>query len=129
MGNRYSAQNVAAYFIYEFNERNLFINASLLQALLIDVEEKWNKVFGHSAYKEEVTSIEENGYAIKEVYEKYKELQDDHIEIPAKDWYLAYGEFQLVYRTYGIPPFTTLEEQIVQDIIETYIENSLKNVS
>lgn len=129
MGNRYSAQNVAAYFIYEFNERNLFINANLLQELLFEVEVKWETLFGHSAFKEEVISIEKNGYAIKEVYEKYKELKDNHIDLPAKDWYLAYGEFQLVYRTYGIPPFTSLEEQIVQDIIETYIEKSLKNVS
>lgn len=129
MGNRYSAQNVAAYFIYEFNERNLFINANILQELLFKVEVVWNKLFGHSAFEEQVTSIKEKGYAIKEVYEKYEELKDNHIELPAREWYLKYGEFQLVYRPYGIPPFNSKEEQVVQKIIDRFIEKSLKNVS
>lgn len=129
MGNRYSAQNVAAYFIYEFNERNLFINGHILQQLLSDVDIKWNKVFGHSVYIEQVTSIKEKGYTVKEVFEKYSEFKDEHIELPAREWYLKYGEFQLVYRTYGIPPFTPLEEQFVQEIIKIYSENSLKHVS
>lgn len=129
MGNQYSAQNVAAYFIYELNERNLFINSNILQQLLLDLEIKWENKFGHSAYVEEVLSIEENGYAVKEVFEKYVDLKNDHIELPAKEWYLKYGEFQLIQRTYGIPPFSQSEEQLVQDLIEAYSKTLLKKAS
>lgn len=129
MENRYSAQNVAAYFIYEFNENNLFINADILQKLLFDLEVEWKNFFGHSAYLEEVAPIKEKGYAVKEVYEKYVELQDEHIELPAKDWYLKFGEFQLVYRPYGIPPFTEVEEQLAKKVIEIYRKKSFKKVS
>lgn len=129
MGKQYSAQNVAAYLIYEFNERNLFINADLLQQLLLDVEAEWVSLFGHSAYTEKVVSIEENGYAVKEVYDKYVQLKDEHIELPASEWYLKFGEFQLVQRTYGIPPYTAFEEQVVQNIIAAYSIKQLRKAS
>lgn len=129
MENRYSAQNVAAYFIYEFNENNLFINREILQKLLLDLEVEWKNFFGHSAYLEEVTSIKEKGYAVKEVHEKYAELQDKHIEHPAKDWYLKFGEFQLVYRPYGIPPFTVVEEQLAKKVVHNYRKKIFKKVS
>lgn len=120
MGNVYSAQNVAAYFIYELNELDTFINGKSIQQLLAAVEVMWNKTFGHSAFSEEKHALESTGYLVKEVYEAYKEHGIDHIILPAKEWYLAFGQFQLVHRTYGIPAFTRKEEMIVRKILEHY---------
>ena len=118
MGNVYSAQNFAAYFIYELNEANTFINQSEIQHLLADVEVMWQKVFGRSAYREATHSFAK--FYVKEVFEEYKELGEEHIDQPAKEWYLKYGEFQLILRPYGIPAFTAVEERIVNHVLRRY---------
>lgn len=120
MGNIYSAQHVAAYFIYELNEAGAFVNQNSIQQLLGQIDTIWKKIFGHGAYMETTYSPASAGYVVKEVYDAYKELGTDHIPLPAKEWYLKYGEFQLVHRTYGIPPFTQKEEMIVQKVLSRY---------
>jgi len=129
MGNNYSAQNVAAYFIYELNEKGAFINSVSLQHLLAEVDQLWYKVFGHSAYKEETTSFSENGYFVIDVYEAYKEFEDQHLALPAKEWHLEYGQFQLVHRTYGVPAFTTKELLIVNSVMNKYRKFILNKAS
>lgn len=129
MGNVYSAQNIAAYLIYELNEQNTFINAVALQLLLAEVEIEWNRQYGHSAFSEKIYSISENNYVVKEVYEAYKECEDHHLEVPAKEWFLEYGQFQLVYRTYGVPAFKAQEKIFVHNIINKYRETILKKAS
>ena len=120
MGNVYSAQNITAYFVYELNEVETFINQKAIQNLLAVVDTMWKKTFGHSAFSEETHDFASAGYVVKEVYEAYKEHGGDHIDIPAKEWYLAYGEFQLVHCTYGIPAFTKKEEIIIRKIVDRY---------
>ena len=120
MGNVYSAQNVAAYFVYELNEVHTFVNQISIQHLLGQVNAMWKKAFGHSAFSEVTHDLEVTGYAVKEVYDAYKEHGTNHLAEPAKEWYLKYGEFQLVYRTYGVPSFTKKEEKIVKKVLDAY---------
>ncbi|KGR85870.1 hypothetical protein [Lysinibacillus odysseyi] len=120
MGNIYSAQHVAAYFIYELNEVQAFVNQCSLQQLLGQINTIWKKVFGHGAFFEMTYSPASAGFVVKEVYDAYKDLGTGHILLPAKEWYLKYGEFQLVHRTYGIPPFTQKEEMIAKKVLERY---------
>ncbi len=129
MGNVYSAQNFAAYFIYELNEKQSFVNAITIQHLLAEVEEVWQKMYGHSAFTENKSSLRENGYVVKEVFEAYKNNGSEHITLPAKEWYLPYGQFQLIYRTYGIPPLTSQEETIIQSLLKKYQRIELNQAS
>ncbi|SOC10896.1 hypothetical protein SAMN05880501_10653 [Ureibacillus xyleni] len=129
MGNIYSAQNFAAYFIYELNEQRIFINSDAIQHLLADIESLWQKEFGHSAFSENIYSFNQNGYIVKEVKEAYVEYGANHIDVPAKDWELEFGQFQLVYRTYGIPSFTNEEEALVKESISKYKTSLIRKVS
>lgn len=129
MGNVYSAQNFAAYFIYELNEKQSFVNAMTIQHLLAEVEEVWQSMYGHSAFTESKFSLREKGYVVKEVFEAYKEHRSEHITHPAKEWYLPYGQFQLIYRAYGVPPLTSKEEKIIQNLLNKYQHVELKNAS
>ncbi|KYG90075.1 hypothetical protein A0U40_07485 [[Bacillus] sp. KCTC 13219] len=128
MGRTYSAQNIASYIVYELNETYTFINSQAIQLLLANVEMMWMKVFGHSAFSESTYDLL-NGYIVKEVYDAYIEHGNDHIKLPAKEWFLRYGEFQLVHRTYAVPAFTALEEKIMQSILENYRRRQLTEVS
>ncbi|MEG0260176.1 MAG: hypothetical protein RR651_09905 [Lysinibacillus sp.] len=128
MGNVYGAQHVASYLVYEINESHGFINNMSLQHLLSAVESKWQQTFGHSAFKEAVYTANK-GYAVKEVFEAYAENAEAHIKLPAKEYYLKYGTFQLVERTYAIPNFTVEEQQLVQWIIATNHYKLLKSAS
>ena len=129
MGNIYSAQNIAAYFIYELNEKGAFINSFSLQRLLAVVDKLWFKTFGHSAIKEETTSFIESNYYVKDVFEAYEEFGDQHLTLPAKEWHLEYGQFQLVHRTYGVPVFTTKETLIVNGVLNKFRKISLNKAS
>lgn len=129
MGNIYSAQNVAAYLIYELNEKGAFINAFSLQRLLAVVDHLWHKTFGHTAFKEKTASILENGYYVKEVFEAYKEFEDQHLALPAKEWHLEYGKFQLVHRPYGVPAFANKEQLLVNSVISKFRKMTLNKAS
>ncbi|MFF5997025.1 hypothetical protein AAGS61_20165 [Lysinibacillus sp. KU-BSD001] len=120
MGNVYSAQNVAAYVVYELNEVHAFVNQISIQYLLERVDAMWKKAFGHSAFSEATHDLETTGYIVKEVYDAYQEYGTNHISLPAKEWFLKFGEFQLVHRTYGVPPFTKKEEIIVKKVLDRY---------
>ncbi|KGA84839.1 hypothetical protein KQ41_01490 [Lysinibacillus fusiformis] len=119
MGNLYSAQNIASYLIYELNEGHVFVNNQSIQHILTLVECKWQQIFGHSAYQEQVCT-DDIGYTIKEVYEAYEKYGVRHIKLPATEFYLKYGTFQLVERTYAIPNFTEEEISIVQQALTQY---------
>ena len=129
MGNVYSAQHVASHFIYELNDLDTFINPIALQHLLAEVEIAWQKVYDHSIFTEKTHSLKDVGYVVKEVYDAYKELGEGHISSPAKEWYLKYGEFQLVYRTYGIPSYTAEELRVINNLIEKYRSVIVEKVS
>ncbi len=129
MGNIYSAQNVAAYFIYGLNEKGAFINSFSLQRLLAEVDSLWQKVFGHTGFKEETSLNSTNNYYVKDVFEAYEESGNDHITIPAKEWHLVYGQFQLVHRTYGVPAFTAKEMLIVNSVMNKYRKITLNKAS
>ncbi len=120
MGNVYSAQNFASYFVYELNEARTFVNSISIQHLLGQIDAMWKKAFGQSAFTETTHPFDKTGYVVKEVYDAYQEFGTAHLEEPAKEWFLAYGEFQLVHRTYGIPPFTKKEELLVQKVLNNY---------
>ena len=75
--------------------------------------------FGHTAFKEAVYT-KEKAYTVKEVFETYSLHTDNHIALPATEYYLKYGTFQLVERTYAIPNFTQDEEKIVQTALTQY---------
>lgn len=120
MSNGYSAQSFAAYFVYELNEVHAFVNQISIQHLLGRIDTMWKKAFGYCAFTEGTHNVEETGYTVKEVFDAYKENGTAHIEEPAKEWFLAYGEFQLVHRTYGIPPFTKKEEILVKKLLDRY---------
>ncbi|WP_042470468.1 hypothetical protein [Bacillus ndiopicus] len=128
MGRTYSAQNIASYIVYDLNETYTFVNSQAIQVLLANVEKMWMKVFGHSAFSEPTYDLS-NGYVIKEVYDAYAECGNAHIDLPAKEWFLRYGEFQLIQRTYAVPAFTALEEKIMQSILENYRRRQLTKVS
>lgn len=116
MGNVYSAQNIASYLIYELNEGHVFVNNMSIQNILASVERKWQQTFGHSAF-EEIVYTKEEGYTVKEVFEAYEGYGTSHIPLPATEFYLKYGTFQLVERTYAIPNFTQDEIGLVQQAI------------
>lgn len=116
MANIYRAQNVTAYLIYELNESHHFVNNMAIQYLLSTVESKWQQTFGHSAF-EEIVYAKEEGYTVKEVFEEYKVHGTDHIALPATEYYLQYGSFQLIERTYAIPNFTQEEIKLVQSAL------------
>lgn len=128
MGNVYSAQNIASYLIYELNEVNSFVNANALQFLLAEIEYKWQIIFGHSAYSEQVHDLK-NGYVVKEVYDAYLENGFNHIVEPAKDYFLPYGQFQLIERPYAVPILTAQEQRVIETIILGYQLNQLRKVS
>ncbi|MEE1131660.1 MAG: hypothetical protein UHX00_08600 [Caryophanon sp.] len=115
MANKYSAQNIAAYFIYEMNERQAFINNEVLQHMLAQLNRVWTKHFGQSAFIEEVASPACH-YSVEDVYNTYAEAESAHIDAPAKEWTLPYGKFQLVYRTIPAPKFTADELRIVSHV-------------
>ncbi|MFJ7737229.1 hypothetical protein ACIQ2D_12935 [Lysinibacillus sp. NPDC097287] len=119
MGNVYSAQNVASYLIYELNESDEFVNNMSIQHLLATVETRWQQAFGHTAFQEAVYT-EEKEYTVKEVFDTYTVHTDHHIALPATEYYLKYGTFQLVERTYAIPSFTQDEEKVVQAALAQY---------
>lgn len=129
MANSYSAQNVASYFIYELNETYQFVNAIAIQQLLQQVDQLWNMQFGHSAFTEQTHCVQTTGYYVKEVQEAYAEHGNKHISLPAREWFLKYGEFQLVYRTYSVPAFTEEEQQAIDRIVESYAITSFESVA
>ena len=120
MGNIYSAQNVAAYAIYELNSVKEFVNACSIQRILADVDNMWHKVFGHSAFSETTHDLKTEGYIVKEVANEYKEHGSAHLLEPAKEWYLKYGTFQLIKRPYAVPNFTAKEEIILKKVLASY---------
>lgn len=128
MGNIYGAQNITAYFVYELNEMYCFVNSISLQHLLAEVENAWQEVFGHSAYQEQVYTLE-SGYVVKEVYEAYSSNGSDHISLPETEFFLPYGTFQLIERTYSVPAFTPKEQSVMKTIIHQYCQRVLKKVS
>lgn len=128
MGNVYSAQNIASYLIYELNEGHVFVNNQSIQHILTLVERKWQQIFGHSAYQEQVCT-DDNGFMVKEVYETYEKYGVSHIQLPATEFYLKYGTFQLVERTYAIPNFTEEEICIVQQALKQYRYQLLSKAS
>lgn len=120
MGKVYSAQNVAAYIIYELNEVKEFVNACGIQQILADVDAMWQNVFGHNAFAETIHDLKAAGYIVKEVAEEYKEHGTAHILSPAKEWFLKFGEFQLVQRPYPVPNYSAKEEIVMNKILTAY---------
>jgi hypothetical protein len=120
MGNVYSAQNVAAYVIYELNDAKEFVNGCGIQQILADVNMMWLKVFGHSAFQETTHNLKTVGYTVKEVFDEYKEHGSAHLLEPAKEWYLKYGEFQLIKRPYAVPNFSAKEEIIMKKVLAAF---------
>lgn len=116
----YSAQNVAAHIIYELQETNVLVNQKAIQSVLAEIANMWQKVFGHSPFKEATHDLSVTGYTVQEVYEDYKQYGNRMIQEPAKEWFLQYGEFQLIQRTYGVPAFTALEKKIIQSVLRLY---------
>ncbi|QBK24664.1 hypothetical protein [Ureibacillus thermophilus] len=129
MSKVYSAQNFAAYIIYELNETNTFVNAKALQHLLEVVKRCWENVFGSNPYREESYSMLTHDYVVKEVYEAYKEFGEQHISKPANEWYLKYGEFQLILRPYAVPAFSKEEEKLMRKILNQYRHVLFKQAS
>jgi hypothetical protein len=129
MSNVYSAQNVAAYFVYDLNEVHTFVNQLSIQHLLQQVDQQWKKQFGHNAFHEQTHCLEAAGYYVKEVHEAYVENGYNHIALPAREWFLKYGEFQLVYRTYGIPAFTEQEQQLIDAVLDRYRGCAFDNIA
>ena len=121
MGNVYCVQNITAYFIYELNESHHFVNNMSIQNLLSTVDMQWHQTFGHSAFNE-IVYVKEEGYIVKEVFEEYKAHGTDHIALPATEYYLQYGSFQLIERTYAVPNFTEKEVELVQSALAQYRE-------
>lgn len=120
MGNVYSAQNVAAYVIYELNEAKIFVNATAIQQILADVNTMWQKVFGRCAFSETTHNLTATGFVVKEVEEEYKSFGAAHLLEPAKEWFLKYGEFQLVQRPYAVPNYSFKEEILMKKILTAY---------
>ena len=127
MGKVYSAQNVAAYIIYELNEVKEYINACAIQQILADVNVMWQKVFGHSAFSEQTHNLETTGYVIKEVDEEYNIHGSAHILTPAREWFLKYGEFQLVQRPYAVPNYSVKEELVMTKILNAHRSRGVYN--
>ena len=128
MENVYSAQNVTSYLIYELNEMQSFINHKGIQCLLAEIEMMWQKVFGHSIFHEATCQLSD-GYFIKEIFDTYSEFGEQHVPLPAMEWHLPFGKFQLVRRTYSVPDFTEIEKKIIQAILKRYKYQLLKKAS
>ena len=124
MGKVYSAQNVAAYIIYELNDAKVFVNADAIQQILADVSMMWKKVFGHCAFSETTHNLENDGFFVKEVADEYKEQGTAHLLEPAKEWFLKYGEFQLVKRPYAVPNYSAKEEILMKKILTAFRLNT-----
>ena len=121
MGNRYSAQHVSAFIIYELQEKSIVLNSNKLQQLLKLVDFKWRKVFGQCAFLESVHS--NTLYYIEEVFETYDEQYGiGPIQEPAREWFLPYGQFVLQYRPYGVPAYSPFEKLVMEKIIFNYIQ-------
>ena len=121
MGNRYSAQHVSAFIVYELSEKLIVINSTKIQQLLKLVDFNWRKVFGQCAFLESVHS--NSPYYIKEVFETYDEqFGNGPIQEPAREWFLPYGQFILQYRPYGVPAYSQLEKLVMEKIISDYIK-------
>lgn len=95
------------------------MNNLSIQNLLSTVETKWQQTFGHSAF-EEIVYAKEEGYIVKEVFEEYEANGTSHIALPATEYYLKYGSFQLIERTYAVPNFTQEEIKLVQSALAQY---------
>ncbi|MEG0385034.1 MAG: hypothetical protein RR587_06220 [Solibacillus sp.] len=128
MGNVYSAQNVAAYIIYELNDLKKFVNAMAIQEILADVDMMWQKVFGNCAFSETTHHLSNSNYVVKEVAEQYKEHGTTHLLEPAKEWFLKYGEFQLVQRPYAIPNYTAKEQLLMKKVLSNYYLHNFNRV-
>ena len=121
MGNRYSAQHVSAFIIYELHEKSIVLNAIKIQHMLKVVDFKWRKVFGQCAFLESVHS--NSSYYIKEVFETYDEqFGNGPIQEPAREWFLPYGQFILQYRPYGVPAYSPFEKIVMRKIISDFIQ-------
>lgn len=121
MNNRYSAQHVSAYIIFELQDHSIRLNQRSLQKLLKQVDQIWRKVFKTCAFKESVYA--HSDIYIKEVFDVYTEqFGNGPIQEPAREWYLPYGQFQLHYRPYGIPPYSPLEKTVMKKILSDYIQ-------
>ena len=121
MGNRYSAQHVSAFIIYELREKSIVLNSTKIQQLLKIVDFKWRKVFGQSAFLESVHS--NSSYYIKEIFETYDEqFGNGPIQEPAREWFLPYGQFILQYRPYGVPAYSPFEKIVMKKIISDFIQ-------
>ena len=128
MGNAYSAQNIASFLIYELTEKSYKPTKMQLQQLLRIVDLNWMSIFGQSAFHEEKHS---NGnYYIYEVFQTYEEqFHSNYITEPAKEWFLPYGQFQLIYRPFAVPAFSPLEKIVMQKIIQKFFSGVLLRVS
>ena len=129
MANIYSAQNVASYFIYELNETYHFVNAIAIQQLLQQVDQLWYMQFGHTAFSEKTHKVQKTGFFIQEVQEAYAEHGNKHISLPAREWFLKYGEFQLIYRTYSVPAFSEEEQEIIDTIVDRYVTTAFDSIN
>ena len=128
MGNAYSAQNVASFLIYELTEKSYKPTKMQLQQLLRIVDLNWMSIFGHSAFHEEKHLNEK--YYIYEVYQTYEEqFRSNYIMEPAKEWFLPYGQFQLIYRPFAVPAFSPLEKIVMQKMIKKFFSGVLLKVS
>ena len=128
MGKGYSAQNIASFLIYELTEKSYKPTKMQLQQLLRIVDLNWMSIFGHSAFHEKKHSNE--NYYIYEVYQTYEEqFQSDYITEPAREWFLPYGQFQLIYRPFAVPAFSPLEKIVMQKIIQKFFSSVLLKVS
>ena len=128
MGNVYSAQNIASYLIFELKEYSYTLTKQQLQSLLQTVDMKWMTIFGNRACQEKPHANEM--YYIEEVYATYNEqFKQNEITEPAKEWYLSYGQFQLVYQAYKVPAFSQLEKYIMNQIIESFLQSHLEQAS
>ena len=128
MGNRYSAQHVSAYVIYELSEKSIALDSTKIQQLLKLVDYKWRKVFGQCAFLESVHS--NSSYYIKEVFETYDEqFGNGPIQEPAREWFLPYGQFTLQYRPYGVPAYSPFEELVMEKILSDYIQVNCSKAS
>ena len=68
-------------------------------------------------------------FTVKEVFEAYEQYGVSHISLPATEFYLKYGTFQLVERTYAIPNFTEEEISLVQQALAQYRYQLLSKAS
>ena len=128
MGNRYSAQHVSAFIIYELQESSIVLNSTKIQQLLKIIDFKWRKVFGQCAFLESVHS--NSSYYIKEVFETYDEqFGDGPIQEPAREWFLPYGQFTLQYRPYEVPAYSPFEELVMEKILSDYIQVNCSKAS